>query len=271
MLTAARALRRNIDSGKPLPQIPELRDLYRYGTVPRLGQMMMVAGRSGTQKSGFALWFTAKLGLPTLYFSADMSGFTASCRLASMFTGDSQEAVEANMAAGQRSRYDQALRSTDITFAFGKPITWNAVDDELAAYVELHDAWPSVICVDNLMDFEGGEADYAAQMENMQILDGLKSDTGATVIVLHHATDKSWESKSDPWSPPSREQIKGGMSEKPELVLSVGLDPRSGIYRIATLKQRMGPSDPTGQTSVMLRAYPSLTRFGPYQLEGDPL
>ncbi|OJF13119.1 hypothetical protein [Couchioplanes caeruleus] len=38
---------------------------------------------------------------------------------------------------------------------------------------------------------------------------------------------RGWEAKSDPWAPPSREQVKGGLSEKPELSLSVALDPNS--------------------------------------------
>jgi hypothetical protein len=223
----------------------------------------MIAGRSGTQKSGFALFWAAQMNLPTLYFSADMSPFTASTRLASMATGNTTEQVEAGMKRGgaDRARYLDALTDSQITFSFGSPITWQAMDEELEAYVELWDAYPQVIVLDNLMDFENAETDYTEQMAVMSGVTELARATGATVIILHHASDKTWEAKSDPWSPPSRDQVKGGLSEKPELSLSVALDPSSMEYRVAVIKQRMGPSDPTARSFALLYCEPEKTRF----------
>lgn len=229
----------------------------------------MIAGRSGTQKSGFALFWIAQMDLPSLYFSADMSPFTASSRLASMVTGDTTEMVEAGMRAGgeYREGYLRALREgpgKNITFSFGSPITWKAVDEELTAYLELWDAFPQVICFDNLMDFDGAEADYTEQMAVMSNATELARATGATVILLHHASDKTWQAQSDPWSPPSRDQVKGGLSEKPELSLSVALDPTSMQYKVACIKQRMGPCDPTANSYASLRCEPEKTRFHPW-------
>lgn len=223
----------------------------------------MVAGRSGTQKSGFALYWCAQMNLPTLYFSADMSAFTASARIASMMTGRTTEEVEAGMAEGgeTRQRYLDALKGSNITFSFGSPLRWEKVDDELDAYVELWDRWPEVIVFDNLMDFEGAEADYTVQMNVMSNVTDLSRATGSTVIILHHATDKSWDAKTDPWSPPSRQEIKGGLSEKPELSLSVALDPYTLEYKVACIKQRMGPSDPTAKSYATLRCRPEITSF----------
>ena len=223
----------------------------------------MIAGRSGTQKSGLALFWVAQMNLPTLYLSADMSPFTASARLASMVTGDTTDQVEAGMAAGgtSRLRYLDALAHLRITFSFGAPITWRGIDEEFEAYVELWDAYPQVLVLDNLMDFDGAESDYTAQMTVMARVTELARATGTTVMILHHASDKSWEAKSDPWAPPSRDQVKGGLSEKPELSLSVALDPNTLAYRIAVIKQRMGPSDPTARTYAVLRADPEHTRF----------
>ncbi|GGK13352.1 hypothetical protein GCM10010124_02390 [Pilimelia terevasa] len=223
----------------------------------------MVAGRSGTQKSGFALFWVAQMNLPTLYFSADMSPFTASARLASMLTDSTTEQVEAGMVAGGASsaRFLDALAASRITFSFGAPITWRAVDEELEAYVELWDRYPAVIVFDNLMDFDGAESDYVQQMAVMSGVSELARATGATVIILHHASDKTWEAKSDPWAPPSRDQVKGGLSEKPELSLSVALDPTCMEYRVAVIKQRMGPSDPTARRYAVMWCEPERTRF----------
>lgn len=236
----------------------------------------MIAGRSGTQKSGLALYWTVQMNLPTLYFSADMSPFTASSRIASMVTGETTEMVECGMAAGgkDRERYMRALADSRLTFSFGSPITWRAIEEELEAYIELWDTYPEVIVCDNLMDFENAETDYTEQMAVLSGITELARFTGATVFVLHHASDKSWEAKADPWAPPSRDQIKNGLAEKPELSLTVALDPMSMEYRIAIVKQRMGPSDPTARKYATIRCEPEKTRFhvySPYGIGRDQL
>lgn len=263
MLTAGRSLALNAESGAELPRVPALRALYDRGVKFRQGQVIMIAGRSGTQKSGFALFLTAQMGLPTLYFSADMSAFTASSRLASMYSGDDTETVEAGMKAGgaSRQKYLDAVKDCKIQFCFGAPITWTTVDEELEAYVEVWNAFPPVIVFDNLMDFEGADSDYTEQMAVMSSVTELARNTGSTVILMHHASDKSWEAKTDPWAPPSRDQVKGGLSEKPELSLSVALDPNTHEYRVACIKQRMGWCDPTARTYAILWCEPTLTRF----------
>lgn len=267
MLTAYRSLSRHVRDGEPLPYLPELQDLYQYGFSPKMGEMLMIAGRSGSQKSGLALWLAERMNLPTLYFSGDMSAFTASCRLVQMHTGHNLKQVREQMATAEGAlRYQEVLSPSKVTFSFGKPIKWQTVDEVLSAWVELYDSYPSLFVFDNLMDFAGGESDYAAQMENMQILDTLKAETGAAVFVLHHASDKSWDARTDPWAPPMRSEIKNGLSEKSDACLGVGLDPHSWVFSLAVLKQRMGPQDPTAQTRVRLRADPVHTRF--YAMEG---
>lgn len=225
----------------------------------------MVAGRSGTQKSGFALWWVKEMNLPTLYLAADMSKFQVSARLASSMLGISVEEVEAwEKLGGERSEeIADALSPLNILFSFGE-ITWEKVDNELSAWVEHSDEYPKVIVIDNLMDVEDAQADYQAQMEAMQEIKALSQTTGATVIVLHHASDKSWDARTDPWAPPSRDQVKGGLSEKPELSLSVGFNPMSGEFRVAAIKQRMGRSDPTASTSALIKCVPEYTRFEKY-------
>lgn len=235
-----------------------LEPLYRWGFTPRHGQFIMVAGRSGSQKSGLALYWVEEMGLPTLYVSADMSAFTASARLASMSTNETTEQIEAAMKAGHKDRYLDALADSKITFSFGSPIHWRALDEEIEAYVELYDAYPQVIVVDNLMDVENAESDYTEQMAVMSSLTELTRHTGSTVIVMHHASDKSF---SDSWMPPARKEIKNGLGEKPELVLTVALDNQTNDYRIAVVKQRMGRQDPDARDFVLLKADPEHTRF----------
>ena len=263
MLTPGRALSLNAESGRELPRVAAFSEIYKMGVRPRYGEVVMIAGRSGSQKSGLALFWVAQMNLKTLYFSADMSAFTASARMASMATETTTEQIERGLAEGGETRqgFIDSLSDSNVTFSFGSPITWQQVDEELEAYVQLWDVYPEVIVLDNLMDFDGAEADYTVQMSTMSNITDLARMTGATVIVLHHASDKSWEAKSSPWNPPSRDQVKGGLSEKPELSLSTALDPNTMAFNVACIKQRMGPCDPTAQKFVTLLCKPEFTRF----------
>lgn len=263
MLDAARSLSLSIDSAPPLPRVAGLDALYRHNVEPRRGEFIMIAGRSGQQKSGFALWWVSQMNLPTLYFSADMTSRQASVRLASSLMDMTTEQVERLWhEEGGAEEIVEALRDLNITFSYG-PISWSGVDEEIEAWVELHDSYPEVIVFDNLMDIEGAESDYTEQMMTMQLLWELSRSTKATVVVLHHASDASYEAASDPYKPPSRKDIKNKLGEKPEMVLTVALNPNRGVFAVAPVKNRMGFCDMSGGTFVELDIEPEKTRFGP--------
>lgn len=221
----------------------------------------MIAGRSGTMKSTFALWLVSNWNLPTMYFSADMSAFQASTKLAAHKTQRTVEEVEQGMRSGAAEEYMEALAESKIQFSFKSPIRWEAVIEELNAWVTLYNEYPKVIVIDNLMDVEGAEAEYSEQMLVMQVVSDLSRETGATILVLHHASDKSWDARSYPYRPPSRDQVKGGLSEKPELSLGVAINNETKDFHVAVIKQRMGPQDPTANTFATLKVDPSRNTF----------
>lgn len=262
MYSALSAFRSSASTSPEMPRIPALKALYDKGVRFRQGEVVMIAGRSGTQKSGFAMWLVANWNLPTLYLSADMSSYQASTRLACTLTGMTTDEVEDIWKEGGHAaaELEQALAGSNVSFQFGE-ITYQGLDNDLAAWVERYNRWPAVVVIDNLMDVEDAQSDYAAQMEVMQMASRLASMTGATVMVLHHASDKSWNATERAYMPPSRAEVKGGLSEKPHLSLSVALDPDLLDYRVACIKQRMGPCDPTGNSYATLRAEPERTRF----------
>ena len=264
-LDVFRSLRKGISDAVELPRVPAFKDLYAHGFMPRRGQVIMIAGRSGHQKSGFALFWVASMRLPTLYFSADMSPYTAGVRLASIAMGKASGEVEALMRVEDGRRcVAEAVEGLPIQLSFGSPITWEQVEAEMNCYVLLHNRFPEVVVFDNLMDFAGGESEYAAQMQIMQDITAFARATGCTVIVLHHASDKTLAAKNSPFSPPARDEIKNGGSEKPELILGVALAATSGEYRVAVLKQRDGFCDPSARSFAVLKCDPSRTWFGSF-------
>jgi hypothetical protein len=255
LLTSSRAFARQGFTGKTLPYVPELDDLYKFGVRLRQGSLIMITGRSGSGKSLLAMRLALWMNLKTLYFSADTSREDATQRVAAALTGDTQDEVARARDRGEGTeKYEAALEKSPITFSFRNPITWQSVEQYMAAYVELYDAYPELFVFDNLKDIEGAESEYAPQMEAMQYLTELARTTGSTVIVLHHATDKGWDAKSSPSRPPSRDQVKNGMSEQPELTLSVGSDSESGRFNIAVIKNRSGRQDPSAQHPITLKA-----------------
>ena len=262
MLTPGRVLVKSSSSGKPLPYVPDLADLYSRGLDMRHGQPIMVAGRSGSQKSGWALWLCLQWNVPTLYLSGDMSPETAANRVAASITGETREQIEEGMRNPEKRReYMERLAEVPITFSFGAPITWHKLGDEIDAYVELWGSYPEVIVVDNLKEVEGAGHEYQGQMDAMDGLTDLARETGSTVLVMAHASDKSWDASHQPFRPPSRDEVKNGLSENPEVSLSVAFDPNRKEFHVAIIKQRDGWSDPTARYFDTLRADPVRTRF----------
>lgn len=219
----------------------------------------MIAGRPGSQKSGFALWLVTEWNLPTIYFAADMTLNEVSIRLACSKMGMCTDEIQERLDAGGHDAAEVQRAIADMPFQIATgAITWRALDTQIEAYVELHDRFPEVIVVDNLMDVEEGASDYHAQMEIMQSLVEVARFTKATVLVLHHASDKGDGYSTDA---PARKDIKNGMAEKPQLILGVALDNYTLDFQVAILKQRMGPSDASGRLKAWITAQPEVTRF----------
>lgn len=260
MLTASRAfMPRSTQQGRALPHIPELSRLYsEFGLRLSHGQICMIAGRPGAGKSAFALWLAMKTGLETMYFSADMSAPTVTARMAAFYTGDTTAQVHAARDKGEGDKYATALEQSKIGFSFGSPIRWSTVNQYIEAHVEVWDRIPELFIFDNLKDIEDCEFDYGMQMEAMQAVTKLARDTGSTVFILHHASNKGG---FNPVQPPPVTAIKNGMTEQPEVVFGVGLDSATNEFGVALLKQREGKQDPNAMKYVSLRADPERNQY----------
>lgn len=262
MFNAARSMFHSATLGEPLPRVAALQRLYDVNVIPRRGEFMMIAGEPGTQKSGFALWYTQEMNLPTLYFSADMSAFQASLRLAARATGQSTEQIEANIEAGGMDTYLNLLETSQTVFCFDSHPNLDDMEEMLEAYVEVYDAWPEVIVVDNLMDVE---SEHAEEYGGLKAICAWGHDltrvTGASVIYLHHMSESNQHHNSK--YPHRRKDIIQKVATKPELILSVALDENQ--FRISCVKQRMGPSDSSGETYITLTCDAKHATFSPYR------
>ena len=254
-MTAGQGFSRALTQAEPLPLPVEL---AHAGFKIRKGQLVMVAGASGCGKSMFTMWLNHRIGLETLYASADMDPFDATVRLAAMHTGDTTDSIEKSMVAGCDAYYEDVLGDSRIEFFFDSTPDLEDIVAELDAYVEVNDAFPDIVVVDNLVNLQGSE-EYQGKMYLLSELHSLAHSTGMTVFILHHASEAN---QKDPTLPASKKDIDSKVTHYPELVLTVALDQTSDTFRVACVKQRGGRADATGKTYTTLTADPARCSYG---------
>lgn len=261
MLSASRSLSKARATGSPLPSLDQLRDLREgfFKFKLRRSEVTMIAGQSGSQKSGFALWLVSQINLPTLYFSADMAQHTASTRLAAAITGDTTDMVKDGVFSGNGAYYEDALSECHVRFVFNPNPTFEDISREIDAWVEAWDFYPAVIVLDNLLDIvpDGGDNEFSGYKVTLLETKTLARDTGASVFILHHMQEGSYDSEI----PPPKKALQGKVSQSPENILSVALAESGEEFRVSVVKHRSGPSDATGKRFERLRVHPDKNRF----------
>ena len=209
----------------------------------------MIAGQPGAGKSLIALWHSlgwVKGGLRGIYFSADSAELGQASRALAMHVVN-LSAVEAERllesedewALGKLSELD------GLAWSFEDDLSYENIDAEVQAHVELWGEYPSFIIVDNLTDVEGqNEDEGATQRRAMKALTQLARKTDSAVIVLHH-TSEDPRIKEEPCPP--RRAIMFKVNAKPALIWTTSdCGPRRPI---AVVKDRFGKADKSGQTA----------------------
>ena len=223
----------------------------------------MIAGMSGSQKSGLALWWAMEMNLATIYISADMDAFTATVRSAAKATGDHKDAVMRGLNGSGEGYYREALDDSRIQWCFDSAPTVDDVALELDAYTEAWDRYPEVVIVDNLMNVEAEhDNEFSGLKMIMSELHSLARLTGAAVFVLHHMTEAN---QRDTTMPCAKRDILGKVSQLPEVILSVALDNYRNEMRIAVVKNRNGKCDPSGRSYMSLQCVPEHGGFQAWQ------
>lgn len=256
-VTVAQGFTKAIGQAEPLPLPPELSGC---GWKIRRGQLVMVAGISGAGKSTWTQWLLTRMGVRTLYGSADMDPWDATVNVAAMMTGHTKDAIEKAMQEGHDAYYLDVLDGSRMHFFFDSTPSLDDLVAELDAYVEVWDEWPEVVVVDNLVNVEDS-GEYAGKMHILSELHSLAHSTGITVFILHHALESQ---QRDVTKPPAKKDIDSKVNHYPELILTIALDQVNELFRIACVKQRGGPADATGGTFTTLKADPSRCQYRQY-------
>lgn len=230
-------------TGELLPDpIPLL--ALQWGVKYRRGQLSMVAGPPGAGKTFLAQNMVYKMGVPTLYISADSSPVTMMMRHASLLSGDSSLIVSQARDSGVfESVYGSKLRESNILYSFESAPSMSDIVREAKGYNELTGEYPHVLVLDNLMNAVGdSDSEWAALRQMMQDLHYVARDIEAHIMILHHISEATNPGNPrPPGQPAPRYLIQGKINQLPEIQLSVATDGKR--IGIAVVKNRDGESD----------------------------
>ena len=238
MLTLQRAWGTVLTKATPLPDV--WKGLADKQIKFRRGQVCMVAAAPNAGKSMFALIYSIKADVPTLFFSADTDTTTVMMRAAAHASGHNQTTVEQNLSLDSHY-YDKHFdKLKHIKWVFDSSPSLDDIELEIKAYVELYGQAPELIVIDNLMNVAAEtDNEWAGLRAIMMELHDMARKTEACVLVLHHVSEQS--EYGSPTKPPARRAIHGKVSQLPALILTLGYDSINAELNIAAVKNRFGP------------------------------
>lgn len=237
--------------GRPMPTV--FSSLASRGVHVRRSEVTMIAGQPGAGKSLLALWWAqhwAQEGLRGIYFSADSAELgQASRALAMVMMNLSVSEAEQMLEAEDDWALQGMTRLNNLFWSFEDDLSYENINEEIQAFVELWGVCPDFIIVDNLTDVEGqADDEWATQRRSLKALVQLARKTDSATVVLHHTSEDD-RVKEDPCPP--RKAIQGKCSQKPALILTVA--DRGSRRPVACVKNRYGQSDKWGNDAIWFR------------------
>ncbi len=244
MRRLSRSVRLKRMDGRPMPTV--LQPLASRGHHIRRSEVTMIAGQPGAGKSLVALWHAvhwAQEGLRGIYFSADSAELGQAARALSMVMMNLPVAeAEQMLEAEDEWALEGVARINNLFWSFEDDLSYENIDAEIQAFIELWGTCPDFIIVDNLTDVEGqAEDEWATQRRALKAMVQLARATDSATLVLHHTTE---DPRMKEMPCPPRAAIQGKCSQKPALIFTVAdHGPRRPI---ACVKDRYGKSSKDG-------------------------
>lgn len=241
--------KRGTGAGVPLPDV--FQGLKARDIRLRRGQLTLVVAQPNGGKSLFALAAAIKMHVPTLFISADTDEATMRLRAAAHLMQEPANNIEEMMQTTASVLIDEAMEQLDeyMFFSYDPAPSLEDIYTECLAVEEVLGAWPELLIVDNLLNVTGGsDGEWQEMRQNMQLFHSMARKLDCCLMVLHHVS----ESDSRPFYPAPRKSVQGKVNQLPEQILSLAMDPKEGVFRVAAVKNRHGAHDPTGEDYVSL-------------------
>lgn len=249
MLTIRQAASRHLDTPQLLPDL--FPSFKQAGIRFRRAQVTMIAGQPNSGKSLLALFYAIKAQRPTLYVSADTDAYTTTLRAAAVVTGNTIDTIEDSFKQENGMQvFQNALTSlTYLEFSFDPSPTLDDIQLMIQAYGEKYGQYPELIIIDNLMNVAAlHDNEWTGMRDIMKASHHIARETQAAVFVLHHTS----EAEGDPTKPPARKAIQGKVSQLPEVIITVAMEPENNEFRVACVKNRFAKHSAMGTDYVTI-------------------
>lgn len=236
--------------------------LAAQGHHVRRGEVTLIAGQPEAGKSLVALWHAVQWvlhhALRGIYFSADSAELGQAARALAMSKMNlSVRQAEQMLETEDPWAIEHMRELNNLSWSFEDDLSYENIDEEVQAFVELWGTTPDFIIVDNLTDVEGqSEDEFGTLRRAMKGLTQLARSADAAVIVLHHTSE---DPKFDGDPCPPRSSIFGKVSQKPALIYTVSN--RGNQRPMAAVKDRFARSDKSGRTATYLYIDPDTLHY----------
>lgn len=247
MLPLALAMQFKGSEGGPIwNPYPGLREINAH---IRRGQLSMIVAPPGCGKTAFITDWMLELpknpygdSYSVLFFSLDSDRGTVGTRVAASVANMTTDQVEPLVQKNDPNILRRIAEATaHIGYSFYSRPDFDRVRLEIIAFAYVHGKWPDVIVVDNLVDVESDGSGHESQNATAEWLKTVASETGAAVILLHHATGAFATGQTAlPIS-----AVLGQVNRPQRLILTLSR-PAPDILNVAVVKNSNGPADATG-------------------------
>jgi hypothetical protein len=241
-----------MESSMPLPA--PYKEFERNEALLYRGAVTLLAGGPGSGKTITALNIVDRLRVPSLYISNDSTKYTIVNRVFSMLTHQEMAVSKEIINANPESARKYLAQWSDVRFDFSSKPDIQEIALHGDAYREVFGEYPHLTVVDILMniDHEG-----VAEQNYWRLMPELKDIAGTwntALLAVHHTSESA---KGEPCPPMS--SIMGKANQLPELIITQAMVGENVHY--AVVKNRNGPSDPSGKKTFTLPVFPAQFRI----------
>lgn len=264
MKTLARAVKRGLSAGEPLPSPYPIFESKKI--TFRRSSIQMIAGPPGSMKTTFMLNIVDAMGpdVPTLYHSSDSDDFTMATRVHAMRSGSTTEESELLILTNPELTQAALKDFSHVKWSFHAAPTLDHVWQEAEAFREVHGIYPHHTIIDILMDvdYEGaGEQNYWALMAELKVL---ARDQQTSLTIVHHTSEAAKGG-----TPPPRAAIMGKANQLPSTILTLWGDAHTESIDVAVVKNRYGPQDAMAKKFFRMKAMPQICKIEEAEGEVD--
>lgn len=208
----------------------------------------MLAGVPGSHKTRLTLNAMVNMGVPTLAFSTDSDQTTVASRLAALATGTPTSVTETWQHQQPAALAAALARYDHIKWDFRPDPDLDHIWLSSYAYAEAEGRYPDQIVVDIASDIGHDTGDeWGSLRDLMRQSKILARETGAHVLLVHHAADSERTKKPCP----RRSDIHGKIAAIPELIVTCGTD-WQGQLHVAAVKNRHAKASADAEQTIQM-------------------